>query len=241
MTGIYKRITGFFPSSGPAGGWLLAGFCCLLLSGIISIPFADDLFSGRNPYVQSDDLRPGEVLKLVIDEPVVLEYEYESDRDDHSVIKLSPDKQILPFLPGASDDRSFTNKGRGKIRVRGRLRLNLAVRIAAIENGVVRFAGTRRLGYEEGRLTQTMQATGFVSVSDIARDHTVLSRSIADFTLTVRGAPVERRERIPLKTEPPAHEGEPPRIRADLSDAEKQRILLEYLNRLLGETGTVLP
>lgn len=202
---------------------------------------AEDLYTGKNPYVQSDEIRVGEILKLVVDEPVVVEYEYEGDRDEHGVIKLAPDKQLFSFLPGATDERSFNDHARGKIRSRVRLRLNLAVRIAGIENGVARFDGGRRLGYEQSRLEQQMTVAGAVSLADIAKDRTVLSRHVADLNLVVKGRPAERRENLQLKQQPPSHDGELPQIKADMSDSEKQRALLQYLNRLLGETGTVVP
>lgn len=218
----------------------LALACCML--GLPpAILLAEDLFNGKNPYVQSDEIRVGEILKLVVDEPLVVEYEYEGSRDDHGVIKLAPDKQLFAFLPGATDERSFNDNVRGKIRSRVRLRLNLAVRIAGIENGVARFDGGRRLGYEQGRMEQQMTATGAISLADIAKDRTILSRHVADLNLVVKGRPAERRENLQLKQQPPFHEGELPQIKADMSDAEKQRALLQYLNRLLGETGTVVP
>jgi flagellar L-ring protein precursor FlgH len=119
--------------------------------------------------------------------------------------------------------------------------MHFGVRVAAIENGIIRFQGTRRLGYEQGRLEQQMQSSGFVSLRDIGRDRSVLSRNVADLQIVIIGRPQEQRENLQLKQEPPANPADPPVIRADMTDSEKQRLLLDYLNRLLGETGTVLP
>lgn len=213
----------------------------LVLAGLSGSVMAEDLYNGANPYVQVEEIRVGDVIKLVIDEPVVVEYDYEADRDDHRVVKLAPDRQVLPFLPGADDDRSYVDNNRSKIRSRVRLRMKMGVRVAAVENGVVQFQGIRRLAYEQGRLEQQMQATGFVALRDIGRDHTVQSASVADLQILVVGRPVEQRENLPLKQEPGAEPGDPPVIKADMSDEEKQRLLLNYLNRLLGETGTVQP
>lgn len=203
--------------------------------------FAEDLYNGANPYVQVEEIRIGDVIKLVVDEPVIIEYDYEADRDDHRTVKLAPDRQVFSFLPGADDDRSYVDKNRSKIRSRVRLRMHIGVRVTAIENGVIQFQGTRRLGYEQGRLEQQMQSTGFVSLRDIGRDRTVLSRNVADLQVMIVGRPNEQRENLPLKQEPGVNPGDPPVIKADMTDAEKQRLLLDYLNRLLGETGTVQP
>lgn len=202
---------------------------------------SEDLFNGSNPYVQKEEIRVGDVIKLVVDEPVIVEYDYEGDRDDHRTIKLAPDRQTLSFLPPVDDDRSYVDKNRSKIRSRVRLRMHFGVRVAAIENGIIRFQGTRRLGYEQGRLEQQMQSSGFVSLRDIGRDRSVLSRNVADLQIVIIGRPQEQRENLQLKQEPPANPADPPVIRADMTDSEKQRLLLDYLNRLLGETGTVLP
>ena len=214
---------------------------CFAVIGIAAFGsiWSEDLYQGVNPYVQIEEVKVGDVIKLTVDEPVIIEYDYEGDSDDHRIVKLSPDKTLFSFLPGSDDDRSYVDKNRSKIRSRVRLRMNFAVRATAINNGVVELQGVRRLAYEQGRLEQQMQMSGFVSLKDVGRDRAIHSKSIANLQLMIVGRPIEQKENLQMKQAPGQNPGDPPVIKAEMNDTEKQRLLLQYLNRLLGETGTV--
>ncbi|MBI3395294.1 MAG: hypothetical protein HY042_05630 [Spirochaetia bacterium] len=60
---------------------------------------------------------------------------------------------------------------------------------------------------------------------------------MADLQVIIKGNPVFKSANVQMKQVP---SGEPNRTKpsAELSDAEKQKILLDYLNRILGEMNT---
>lgn len=214
-------------------------FCTLFSVSLLG----EDLFTGKNPYRQIEAVQVGDILKLVVDEPVIVEYDYEAAADDHRTVKLSPDRETFSFLKPIDDDRSFVDKNQAKIRSRVRLRMFMGVRISEINGDVIQFVGQRRLGYENGRLEQQIQSSGSIALRDVSQDRSIQSRHVAELQLMIAGRPREQRENLQLKEEQPHSDtpNEPPKPSAEMSDSEKQQILLEYLNRLLGETGSVMP
>ncbi len=191
-----------------------------------------DLWRDHNPYSPFEALRAGTILKLVIDEPIVVEYEYEGEGDDKVKVKMVPDKGLSEFLPAANVSKSIQDKKKALVRARGRVKINLAVTVQSIANGTALISGTKVLAYESGKAVQQMQLTGRVSIRDINRSRMIRSRDVAELQLVIQGAPQKQSRNLPMKTT-----GNPPRPSAALTENEKQRLILEYLNRIFGETS----
>ncbi len=208
---------------------LTSGF--LLAVGL----YGEDLWRDHNPYSSVSTLAAGSILKMDVDEPVLIEYDYDATSDEKAQIKLVPDKGITDFLPAANEDRSFNNQSRIRIRSKGRVKFQMAVTVAGVQGESIELRGARQLVYENGRARQEFQISGRVNRRDIASDRTVHSRSVADLQILLRGSPIPQTRNIPLRQIPGAP-GQPARTSAELSDQDKQQILLEYLNRILGET-----
>lgn len=220
------------------------------LLAVITLPFllrfgilnAEDLWRDKNPYGISIELREGEILKLQIREPMVVDYLLEGDTMDEVQIKMVPDSDLFKFLPPADDTRTITTQKDARIRSRGRLVMDLAVTIQSIDRatGTVTFSGTKVLGYQQGTARQAVQVTGRVNAGDIMPGKTIHSSRVADLQVLVQGGPSAQRENVQLQDEPeddtPGDQAQPG---AEISDGEKRRLLLEYLNRILGESGEV--
>lgn len=203
----------------------------------LSVVKADNLWIDHNPYHPLAQIAQGAVLKLIVDEPVLVEYEYEKAGDEKGVIKMVPDKSVTDFLPAFSSEKTVTANGKVRIRSKGRVKFRTGVSVQASPvNGVLRFTARRRIAYEEGRARQEIAISGSVSVNDVSSDRTIKSEDVADLEISVTGFPVPQRKDIQLKTLPAEGENEPPLEKAELSEGERQRLLLEYLNRVLGES-----
>lgn len=196
---------------------------------------ADDLWIDHNPYSSVSSMQAGTVLKLSVDEPVLVEYEYEGNGQETATIKLTPDKNITEFLPAASEDRSIAINNRLRIRSHGRVKFNMAVSIQTVEGETLVIRGARQISYENGRARQDFQITGRVSRRDVSTDRTIRSNDVAELQIVMRGSPIPQNRNLPMK-QIPGENGQPARPSATLTDQEKQQILLEYLNRILGET-----
>ncbi|MCB1170084.1 MAG: flagellar basal body L-ring protein FlgH [Leptospiraceae bacterium] len=201
---------------------------------------AEDLWKDKNPYGISIELQQGEILKLQIREPMVVDYLLEGDTTDEVQIKMVPDSKLFEFLPPADDTRTITEKKDARIRSRARLVMDLAVTIQSIDTntGTVTFSGTKVLAYQSGTAAQQIQVSGRVNAGDIMPGKTIHSSRVADLQVIIQGGPSAQRENVQLQPQPDRSEGDS-EPSTSLSDAEKQRLLLEYLNRILGESGEV--
>lgn len=209
----------------------------LFRSGILR---AEDLWRDKNPYGISIDLQVGEILKLQIREPMIVDYLLEGDTTDEVKIKMVPDKKLFDFMPPVDDTRTITEKKDARIRSRGRLVMDLAVTIQSLDpaTGTVTFSGTKLLAYQAGTARQAIQVTGKVNAGDIQPGKTIHSSRVADLQVVIQGGPQANRGNTQLKP-PDNTDAENAQPSAEMSDAEKRRMLLEYLNRILGETGEV--
>ena len=204
-------------------------FTLLLVGGLVR---GEDLWEDHNPF-SPHRLAIGAVIKLNVDEPVIVEYSYDAKTDSNAVIKMKPDKKISEFLPPANVDKSIQGLKKIKIKAKGRVKFRMAVSVSKIiDNKTVEFSGTRVIAYEAGKARQEIQITGRVNTDDITKKRTVNSSMVAGLQILLRGKPIPQSKNIPMK-----RIGTPPKSAAELSDEEKQTLLLEYLNRILGESS----
>ncbi len=207
---------------------------------VMSVPylFAQNLWQDHNPYGSHRNLRQGTILKLNVDEPVRIRYEYENMSDEDITIKIVPDQSLTPFLPPADSTKSITNKTTADVESDSHIRFRMAVTVSDdVENETVTFTGTKLLAQENGRTRQLFQVSGRVHIGDIQPGRRIDSEAVADLQITVTGLPIPQTKDIPLKTVPGENPGDPAVPSAELSEREQQQLLLEYLNRVLGEGG----
>lgn len=201
------------------------------------IVIGQNLWRDHNPYGAHQNLRQGTILKLEVDEPVQIRYEYENTTDEDVVIKIVPD-QKLTELPPTDNTKSITTKKTSNLKSWSRLRFNMAVTVQAdVENDTVTFTGTKLIAQEDGRTRQLIRVSGRVNTGDIKAGRRVHSNEVADFQILVNGSAIPQTKDLPLKQVPGDEPGDPPQPSAEMSDREREQLLLEYLNRILGESG----
>lgn len=189
---------------------------------------AEDLWKDHNPYAGQTGLFPGAVLRLVVHEPVLVEYDYEDTSDTKATIKIVPDKKAADFLSDASSDQSQVGARKAKVRAKTALRLELAVLVQSVDGELATIRGQKNLIFENGRARQLFSVSGKVHRRDVAADRRIRSAQVADLELLVSGAPLPFQAGLTMK------QGEDGQPSAELSKEEKERILLEHLNRILG-------
>ncbi len=197
--------------------------------------YAKDLWEDHNPYSTTGQVVAGTVLKLQVEAPVIIEYEYERKTDEKATIKITPDPKITDFLPAANSEKTINGSEKLVLKAKSRLVLNMAVTVQGDGTGkTLQITGTRQIGYENDRARQLIQVTGRVNRADIRQDLTVHSDQVADLVILITGAPVPQNAGIQMKQKPEA--GGQPQPAAELSNEEKQKLLLDHLNRILGES-----
>lgn len=207
--------------------------------------YAKDLWEDHNPYSTTGQIGAGTVLKLVVEAPVIVEYEYERKSDDKATIKITPDQGITDFLPAANSDKAISGAEKIILKAKSRLNLRLAVTVQGDATAdTLQISGSRVIGYENDRARQQIQITGRINRRDVTQDMTVHSDQVADLVIVITGAPIPQTADIALKAQPDAaaaaaaaeEAGLPSKPGAQLSEEDKQRLLLEYINRILGES-----
>jgi len=206
---------------------------------VLAVSFAslsgEDLWVDHNPYSSAGSIRTGTILKLVVEEPIKAEYEYNRKLDENATIKITPDKSITDFLPPADTDKSITGKDKVKIKAKGLLSFRMAVTVTAKnEGGTLKIRGGRSIAYESGRARQRITVSGSVNRQDVSANRIVHSSEVADLAIVIVGSPIPQTDNIRMKQIPGS--GGTMQPKAELSEEEKQRLLLDYLNRLLGES-----
>ena len=223
-------------------------FLCFLAVLIFVIGIgAQSLWRDHNPYSLGTNLRQGTVLKLSIDEPVVIAYEYTNLADENIDINLIPDRGLTGFLPPANAKNNISKRFANRLNSRSHIHLHMAVTLESDpENDSVRFTGRKALVHEDNISRQQIQVSGSIHIEDIESGRRIHSRDVANLEIVVLGAPVPRSKELPLikeekeeqpeggSEEAPQQKDKPPA--AQLSEEQKQQLLWEYINRILGES-----
>lgn len=213
--------------------WLLLMSICFATGTGIR---AQSLWNDINPYSDGASLREGSVLKVAVNEPFILEYEYINGGDENTSISMKPDRKLTEFLPPVESERSIVSKTKKNIRTRSRLIFQMAVRVMEIENtDTIRIMGTRRIARESGDSELTIRMEGIVNRKDIDKNGSLDSRSIADMVMEIQGLPEKKSRQLKMKRVPGDEEGTT-KPSAEMSEEERQQLLLEYINRILGES-----
>lgn len=189
------------------------------------------LWEDHNPYDSSPVLSAGTILKIEVDEPVKIEYEFVDNRDLSTSVKLVPDKTITDFLKPVDSSRSIVTKNKGRVISKNRVVFDMAVNVTGdISKEVVTFSGSKTLAMESGKQQQQIQIQGRVLKSDISSDRKIKSKNVSDLVISIRGAPIPVSANLPVKNEDGVSV-------AKISEAEKQKLIMDYINKVLGESS----
>ncbi|EQA45488.1 flagellar L-ring protein FlgH [Leptospira broomii serovar Hurstbridge str. 5399] len=190
----------------------------------------------KNPYSRSQNIKVGTAVFVRLKEGFNAEFEIESTADENITIKAVPDKKIIPDNPSYNNDRSIVRKNKGKIKSLGKLKGNLTATVTAIDpaTGLLTLQGQRSSTYN-GEPSGVV-LTGRLSPEFLSKDNSVDADRIADLQIQFTGRiqPKDLQPPIALKTI--TNPDGSVTVKAELSDEEKQRFILEQLNRLLGES-----
>lgn len=219
----------------------------LLIISLYSLGLqGQSLWVETNPYSTGQQgLKEGAVLRVLLKEGIKADYQYESGKDDSITIKSAPDKKIVPELMGYNYDRSIAAKKNGKEKSNAKIIGSMAVQVVDIDpdTGILTIEGVRETSFEKGQ--SSLKLTGQVSPNDIKGGNTIPSDLVANLKLEYKSGPIEKDMNDPDIQLKPAldpkgqaiigPDGQPLQ-KAELSENEKQRIILRNIRRLLGES-----
>lgn len=246
MARLTKRKRAIFVFAG--GLYLLALWP--IYSQTIGTPF--------NPYSSAQGLKVGDVLHVRIDENTRAQYTFEFNRSRSQSVDSSPDQNITEFLPKAQSTRNTSDDQDGELEAQSRFTAAMSVLVSRKnDDGTFRVDGVKILNYD-GQ-TSSVQLRGIVHPRDISDGYLIPASKIANLSITFQGKPAEKN--FPLQNlnyqarqgqEDQGEQGQQGGGEQDnqnqaqqaqgtqgqrnwqLSEQDRQRILRQYLQRILG-------
>jgi flagellar L-ring protein FlgH len=213
-------------------------FISLHFCSTFAVVNAQSLWVDRNPYTNGQDIRLGSIIRVVIKDGLKGDYVYEAGKDDSFVIRSHPDKKIVDEMRGFTADRSFAHRQNGKSKSTAKIIGAMSVLVTEVDpvTGLLTLSGTREVGFDNAK--NSLKLSGKVSPLDVKDDKTVMSDMVANLKIEYQTAPTKENLTDPdikLKTKKNAN-GTETIQKAELSNDEKQAIILKNMKRLLGES-----
>ncbi|MBL8020136.1 MAG: flagellar basal body L-ring protein FlgH [Leptospirales bacterium] len=195
---------------------------------------ARDLWVDHNPYDPTSRIVEGTVLKLSVDEAMLVDYEFLGNNNEEAKVKLTPDKSITDFLPPANVDRNISGRQESRARGRNKVTFRMGVTVSRVDGDTIEFSGSRLIAPDDGKSRAQFQVSGQVHRQDINGSRTIKSTDVAGLQILMRGGPIPQNKNLPMKNQADPNGAAQPS--AAPTPAEKEQMLLQYLNRILGES-----
>lgn len=184
------------------------------------------LWNNRSLYTSGGDLRVGGVLVIDVNDVSSMRFTLNMNNQSATNVSSNPASTITGFLPRVNSDKKITNDDNTKFTSKGQLRFSMAARVLnQAANGLYAVAGSKTLTVNG--VTNIITVTGLVDPALVKGRHINAAR-VADFTLEIRGV----REGLNIER-PPLEEDE--QAEATLTEAEKQQIIIDYLETMVRE------
>ena len=188
-------------------------------------PGAKTIWKDGNPYGSSSDIPVGAVIVVSVSDISDMRFTFSTGNKIASNISSNPDMTITGFLPKVSANRKITNDDSTQFAGKQKLSFSIAVRVLNRAGNMLNVAGSKT--YTFSGVTNIVTVTGLVDPA-LMKGRAIDSNNVADFTLEIRGVKQGiNLQRPPLKKDETAN--------ANLTEEEKQRIIIEYLKKMLGE------
>lgn len=189
---------------------------------------AKSLWQDKNIYSAAESLKVGDILIVKVEDISQMKFTMSLTSKSSFNITANPDANITGFLPKVSSNKKSTNSDKTNFSGKGNLSISIAATITKkIKDGKYQISGIRE--YSLNGINSRFTVSGDVKPS-LVRGQYIMSYNIANFRLEIKG----RKEglAIDLKREK-LKEGA--NASAQLTEEEKQKIILDYLKKMMGE------
>ena len=215
----------------------------LLNSGIFSQ--GNSMWVDSNPYSTGQQgLQVGAIVRVILKDGIKAEYTYEAGKDETITIKSAPDKKSIPEIMGYNMDRTIAGKKNGKEKSNSKIIGSMAAQVTGQDpSGNLLISGFREATYDTGK--SSLKLSGKLSSGDIRDGNAIDSDKIAELKLEYVASPIEKNLKDPDIQLQPALDpkGKPiigpdgqPIQKAEISETNRQKIILKNIKRLLGES-----
>jgi flagellar basal body L-ring protein FlgH len=186
------------------------------------------LWSDRNMYSSAASLSPGDILIVKIEDISQLRFSISLNDNSSFTISSKPDSNLTGFLPGVSANRSSTHSDKSDFSGKNNLSISIAATVTGrVKGGKYRISGSREYAFNGTK--SRFSVSGTVNASHV-KGRSIYSGDIADFRFEIKGSKEEADidlKRGKLKEKESAV--------GSLTEDEKQKIIIDYLKKMLGE------
>ncbi len=199
--------------------------------------FSQSLWVDSDPYSSGQKVKFGSIVKVIVKDGLKSEYEFEGKKDETHTIKSVPDKKIIQDLTPFNSDRSVAKKKNGKSKSSGKILGTISVLVTEVDpaTGNLILAGTREIYIDKEK--NVLRLTGVASPKDLRDDKVISSDSIANLKMEFQGSISEEILKSPdVRLKETKNPDGTVTVKAELSENEKQEIILKNLKRMLGES-----
>lgn len=190
--------------------------------------FSKTLWSDKNIYSSGESLQAGDIVAVNIEDISQLRFSLALADSASFSISSNPDATITGFLPRVASDKKVSSTGKTDVSGRGNLKITIGSRVVRrLPDGKYEIGGNRE--YSFNGAVSRFSVTGIIDPASV-KGRAVDSRDIAEFRLVIRG--VKEGAGVTV-ARPPLKENES--ASGALTEEEKQRIIVDYLNKMLQE------
>ena len=193
------------------------------------------LWQNQNPY--GDNLKAGELLEVKVQEIFNVKVDSKWTSDSQAELSLTPDTKNLPFLSSSEQSKANKKNASAKYRIKDELNFSIPAVIGQPQPGSNLYPIQARKSVIIDLKPTQIVLTGLIHPKYV-KNSMIHSKYIAELQLNITSAPPIARENTiglkPPKPEDIKDPNNPPASKAELSEEEKQKILLQHLQRIIG-------
>lgn len=198
----------------------------ILVISISSLLNAGTIWKEKDIYSTDKNLQVGDIILVNVRDFSKLKFDIALNNNSSSNITANPDVTITGFLPKVSSNKNIKNNESTNFNGNSKIDFSIAARVTEKQNnGYAAVSGTRI--YTFNGITNTLIITGVVDPKFL-NSGTIDSGQVADFRIQITG----RKEGLTIRKNQ-LREGE--KLTTELTDAEKQQILIDYLEKMIRE------
>ncbi len=189
---------------------------------------AETIWRDRNLFASGQNLAVGDIVIVNINDISKMKFAVSTNSDNTLTFIANPDRNITSFLPKASTDKRMTTKGATKVDGMGAFHVSIPASVAEkLQYDKFRIEGVRE--YSFNGIANRLTVTGVVDPSFV-KGRQIDSGDVANLRFAVVGI----REGAGVDIKRPALK-ENEKASTELSEDEKQKIIVDYLKKVLNE------
>lgn len=188
--------------------------------------YSESIWRDRNIYSTEGTPQVGDIIVVNVQDLSRFKYEIKLNNTSSSEVESNPDINITGFLPNVSYNKNLKNNETTSFSGNSNMEMSIAATITAIQNnGNAVISGTR--SYSFNGVVTTLGVSGVVDPKFISGG-SIDSGNVSNFGINIAG----RRDGLNIH---PAQLEDGETASAQLPEEEKQRIIIDYLQKIIRE------